>query len=801
MNAILLVIAFIVLIYFLVTILNRSEEQGKLLKSLHDKINQLKGEITELSSKLKEGKTVDKPTVDTAAQVKPIPKPVEEKKEEAVKPKPVEETKKPVVPTTSFAEPTPAIQTQATPVSNKKKEDTDIEKFIGENLANKIGIAVLVLGISFFVKYAIDKNWINEVGRVAVGLVAGGILIGFAHYLRNSYRAFSSVLVGGGLAVFYFTIGFAFHQYQLIGQTTAFIIMVLISAMGVMLSVYYNRQELALLATIGGFITPFLVSTGQENYIALFTYLCILNAGLMALAWFKRWPAINITGLFFTLLIYGGWVVKRVIYEEESGMPYRDAFFFATIFYLLFVVMNILNTLRVKGKFTAFDFIILFSVNALYYIGGMMLLAYWDNSSYDGWFTAGIGLFNLILAGIFYKQKWVDRNFVFLLLGLSISFFSLVAPVLFDANYVVLCWAAQSVVMYWLYLQSGIKLLKVSSLVLSLLMMGGVLINWLNVYVTFSLYTINTRSAPMPVVFNKGFITAVAAIIALFLQYYFSKKDKSTDKPSALQQTLLAGGIVFTYLTVALEIQHQFSRRSAEPDVYFIYWQAWTCIATIVLLRAFRNDKIYPSLRYWLTAVCFVLYALLIAKTNLVSVALVTSGNGLLFSIHWLGAGMLLWLLYELVRFNDADGEKLIGGWKNEFPWIVSVAGILVLSSELYQLFIWTQYEKAEWAWWQNLYYKAGLTILWAVCSFALMWIGMKKGIKTARIISLTLFTITLVKLFAYDIRNIPPGGKIAAFILLGVLLLAVSFMYQRLKKIIMDNDVSRQADSGTGNL
>lgn len=777
MNGILLVIAFIVLVYFLVTILNRSDEQRKLLESLHDKIKQLKGEITELSSTLKEGKTVEK-SVNEAK----VTRPVEEKKTEPVKPPPVAETKGPVVTTESFAEPTPVIQTQPTPVSsNKKKEDTDIEKFIGENLANKIGIAVLVLGIAFFVKYAIDKEWINEAGRVIVGLIAGGILIGFAHYLRNSYRAFSSVLVGGGLAVFYFTIGFAFHQYQLIGQTTAFMIMVLISAMGVMLSVYYNRQELALLAAIGGFITPFLVSTGQENYMALFTYLCILNAGLMALSWFKRWPAINMTGLFFTLLIYGGWVVKRVIYEEEAGMPYRDAFFFATIFYLLFVAMNILNTLRVKGKFSAFDFIVLFSVNALYYIGGTVLLTYWDNSSYDGWFAASLGVFNLLLCGIFYKQKWVDRNFVFLLLGLSISFFSLVAPVLFDANYVVLCWAAQSVAMYWLYLRSSIKLLKVSSLLLSLLMMGGVLINWVKWY--------TLGNTAMPIVLNKGFITAFVAIIALFLQYYFSKKDRSTDKPSALQQTLLAGGIIFTYLAVALEIQHQFSKRFEEGNVYFIYWQAWTCIATIVLLRVFRTDKTYPSLRYLLTGLCFVLYALLIAQTNLISVALVTSGNGLLFSIHWLGAGLLLWLLYELTLFNDSYGANLIGGWKNEFPWIVSAAGILVLSSELYQLFIWTQYEKAEWAWWQNLYYKAGLTILWAVCSFALMWIGMKKSIKTARIISLTLFTITLVKLFAYDIRNIPPGGKIAAFILLGVLLLAVSFMYQRLKKIIMDNN------------
>jgi uncharacterized membrane protein len=97
-------------------------------------------------------------------------------------------------------------------------------------------------------------------------------------------------------------------------------------------------------------------------------------------------------------------------------------------------------------------------------------------------------------------------------------------------------------------------------------------------------------------------------------------------------------------------------------------------------------------------------------------------------------------------------------------------------------------YEKVDWSWWENLYYKAGLTILWSICSFIMMWLGMQHKFRPLRIISLTLFTVTLIKLFTYDIRRIPPGGKIAAFILLGVLLLTVSFMYQRLKKIIIDD-------------
>ena len=182
------------------------------------------------------------------------------------------------------------------------KNNPDLEKFIGENLVNKIGIAILVLGISYFVKYAIDKDWINETGRVSIGLFCGVLLIGLAHYMRNTYRSFSSVLAGGGIAVFYFTIAFAFHEYRLITQTSAFIIMIVITSFAILLSVLYNKTELAVIAAIGGFLTPFLVSTGQGNYIVLFTYIIILNSGLLALAFFKRWPLINILSFFFTCI-------------------------------------------------------------------------------------------------------------------------------------------------------------------------------------------------------------------------------------------------------------------------------------------------------------------------------------------------------------------------------------------------------------------------------------------------------------------------------------------------------------------
>lgn len=156
---------------------------------------------------------------------------------------------------------------------------------------------------------------------------------------------------------------------------------------------------------------------------------------------------------------------------------------------------------------------------------------------------------------------------------------------------------------------------------------------------------------------------------------------------------------------------------------------------------------------------------------------------------HWAAVLLLLWLLIDFILFFVRKRSEDWLPYQSAFSWITSIAITLLLSIEMYQVMLWTNpTNHNDRLWWDNLYHKAGLSILWGLCSFILMWTGMKLNFRTFRIISLTLFTITLVKLFVYDIRNIPPGGKIAAFILLGCLLLVVSFMYQRLKKIIIDN-------------
>ena len=164
------------------------------------------------------------------------------------------------------------------------------------------------------------------------------------------------------------------------------------------------------------------------------------------------------------------------------------------------------------------------------------------------------------------------------------------------------------------------------------------------------------------------------------------------------------------------------------------------------------------------------------------------------FIAHWISAIFIGLLFYHVIQVIK---EHLPVGAIKAASWLIAGAIVLFLSLELSvacnAVFYSSHYPLERIT---TVYVKTGLPILWGLSSFALMWLGMRNKVSTLRIISLTLFSINLIKLFVFDIRNIPPAGKIAAFFCLGVLLLIISFMYQKVKKIIVQDEVTKENEA-----
>ena len=73
--------------------------------------------------------------------------------------------------------------------------------------------------------------------------------------------------------------------------------------MSAMLAVLQDAMVLAALGTSGGFLAPILASTGGGSHVGLFSYYAALNAGVLAVAWFRSWRFLNWLAFVFTFAL------------------------------------------------------------------------------------------------------------------------------------------------------------------------------------------------------------------------------------------------------------------------------------------------------------------------------------------------------------------------------------------------------------------------------------------------------------------------------------------------------------------
>lgn len=657
----------------------------------------------------------------------------------------------------------------------------DLEKFIGENLINKIGIAILVLAIGYFVKFAIDNNWIGPIGRVGIGVLCGGILISVAHRMRNSYQAFSSVLVGGGLAVLYFTITLAYHQFHLFNQTTSFIILIVITCFAVLLSLLYDKQELAVIALIGGLVSPLMVSGEHANYHALFIYLIILNTGLLFMAYRKSWRILNTAAFGLTAIMF-----SAILFNLPAGSS-GVGFLYASILYLLFFAINVAHNLKENKTFIASDFTILLTNTALYFAAGLYLLTAMHQEQFRGLFALSLGVINLLLSFLLFRNKKVDTNILYLLIGITLTFISLAAPIQLDGHNITLFWAAEAVLLYWLYKKSEIHLMQLASQIIWVLMLISLLMDWAVIY--------NSAQLTINIIANKGFITTISAAISSYLLFILTR-DKNLEiagtkiRPNIIYKVT---AFILLFMSGFLEINHQFLNRYPGTDLnslYLMFYVPAFVYTFYILSKRLAVMKMSWQVSNVLIAVSIAVYMLLIQFSFYIEHGILVEQNisGFHFSAHWAGAIFTALLLYELILTARRD---LPEEFKKLSAWLLAGTVVLFLSMELSLLSNLLFYSKTNTIdHIETIYIKSGLPVLWGLLSFALMWLGMRNKYLMLRIISLTLFSVTLLKLFLFDIQNIPPAGKIAAFFCLGILLLIISFMYQKVKKIIVADEL-----------
>ena len=214
----------------------------------------------------------------------------------------------------------------------------ELEANIGLAWINRIAAVTLIFAAAFFFKYAVDNQWIGETGRVVLGVIAGFAALGGGEWAwRRDHRVYAQGVTALGISILYlsFYAAFAFYRLPSVPQSLAFCLMALTTAMGGTLAMRYNAAVISALALVGGFLTPVLLSTGEDRPWILFGYILLLNLGTLAVARAKRWRHLAPLALAGTSILYCAWFAGHFDASKQIV-----ATTFALVYYALFVLVE-----------------------------------------------------------------------------------------------------------------------------------------------------------------------------------------------------------------------------------------------------------------------------------------------------------------------------------------------------------------------------------------------------------------------------------------------------------------------------
>lgn len=453
-----------------------------------------------------------------------------------------------------------------------KKRSFLPEGFSEEKLAgtwfNRLGILAIMLAMAFFLKWSFDNQLIGELGRIVIGIVIGLAFIGAGEYFqRKKYHIYGQGFTGGGIAILYFSIFAAFAFYHLLAQPTAFVLMILITLAASLLAVRYDSPAIGIIGIVGGFATPFVLNNGENNRIILFSYVAILNAGVLLIAYFKKWAAFNYLSFVFTYLSFFVGLRGSPVWYDFQNLD-TVSFLFLTLYFIIYLGVSYTRNLRLNKTFLWADMSLILFNAVLYFIFSYELL----NRHYGdmiGFWAVFLGMVYLLMGIYIYRRFSGTKNLSLTLLAVAAGFITIAAPLQFDGYWISIAWAIEAVIVFYLNLK--IKPDKVP--------LAGFVIIVLTIISLFP-YPFEISGEEIWIFLNKAAVAYLSTIIAMALIVWLYYRQKSGSERKLDRILLLVLQIALNLLIILF--------LTREINAYFEYrWRLDRYGQTFAL----RNSK------------------------------------------------------------------------------------------------------------------------------------------------------------------------------------------------------------------
>ncbi|SPE45791.1 Membrane protein [Candidatus Sulfotelmatobacter sp. SbA7] len=362
----------------------------------------------------------------------------------------------PPPPPLAVANPLPAFPVPPSPVPHSAAPEVDLESRIGSHWLNRIGISAVLIGVSYFLKFAFDNNWIGPTGRVSIGLLAGiAVIVWSESFRRRDYKIFSYSLKAVGVGVLYLSLWAAFQVYGLIPSAVAFLAMAIMTAATAALAIKQDAEILAAVALTGGFATPLLLSTGQNREIQLFSYVALLSAASVVLVAFKPWRRLLVLSYAGTLVLYIAWYAEYYRRNEFAA-----TLAFATIFFAIFAAAPLVSkTPEGTVSLPYLAGLITFVNTGVYFLQAYAMFEEIDKLSM-AWFALALAAVQIGLSRIVRRQEPANAEALRLLhLALAVVLITIAIPIRLDGHWITMGWLVEAGVLLWVADRIGARFL------------------------------------------------------------------------------------------------------------------------------------------------------------------------------------------------------------------------------------------------------------------------------------------------------------------------------------------------------
>ena len=659
-------------------------------------------------------------------------------------------------------------------------DQIDWENILGRNWFAIVGAIAVAIGMGFFLKLAIDNGWIGETGRILLGIGAGSAFIAAGWYAHSRYPLWAQPVTGAGLTILYLSIYASFALYDLIDVVPALLALALVVVLGVALALRYESLVIALLGIVSAFLAPVLLGVvlGPDLVEAdlpdehwLLVYVLVVGAGVLAVSTFRNWRWLTAVGIVGS---YGVLVLWADSFPDRNGVLAQLAI---SGILLEFIGATTLFHILWRRDPEPLD-LGLMTVNAAAFFG-LTFVFMWDQ--YQDWFgliTLGLFLlYGLVAFAAWRRSGKLDLVTLFAL-SIAVVFLTIAVPVQLTGNWIAAAWATEGAVLVavGLYIKSDVT--RVFAL--------GILAT---AVVRLLIFDTQVNLEDFIPVLNERFPTFAVVIVAVYTAafLFWKQRDKITRTESDIYLGLIVLANFITLWLLSAEAIAYFESREidfyrVEDGRHMTLTALWAVYASVLMVAAMVRRS--AALRWGALALLAApVIKLLLVDTLLIQPDPLTFrpviNSGFLTFVVILSSVLVAAYAYRRLGENLEEQERFI------YPVLLAVGSAIslwVFSAEAVRFF---DARAVRLGTETTSQMHLTLTVLWALYAVGIMLVGVIRNSSQIRLAGIILMIVPVLKLFVYDTFLLERGYRVAAFITLGGLLLAVGMMYQRYNQAV----------------